>query len=195
MDDPLDLLFVWTWERMPWLASIPRQQLAPADILVARRLSHHPRTRTWMYRSAASIRHAIDFMEETEWFANTDMHSPSLWQHKPYQLTHIAILFAEYSPMIGTGYNGGTDVTVVCEIGTCNQSLTLPRLPITRVGTLDHTGYSESIWDDLLTFISRQDLRPSSVPELDFQKAPIQIWLFEQKDLRIEGRIIVIWFM
>ncbi|KAA0063999.1 small nuclear ribonucleoprotein E-like [Cucumis melo var. makuwa] len=26
--------------------------------------------------------------------------------------------------------------------------------------------------------------------ELDFQKARIQIWLFEQKDLRIEGRII-----
>ncbi|RYR25424.1 hypothetical protein Ahy_B02g059151 [Arachis hypogaea] len=37
MDGPLDLLFVWVWERMPRLASIPRHQLAPAEIPVARR--------------------------------------------------------------------------------------------------------------------------------------------------------------
>ncbi|KAL4371253.1 hypothetical protein AHAS_Ahas06G0147300 [Arachis hypogaea] len=48
------------------------------------------------------------------------------WQHKPYQLTHIAILFGEFSTMTGTGfmmngYNDGvTAATVVCEIGVCN---------------------------------------------------------------------------
>ncbi|KAL4327561.1 hypothetical protein AHAS_Ahas13G0112400 [Arachis hypogaea] len=66
-------------ERMPWLAPIPRQQL-----------SHHPGPDTWMSTSTASIKHAIDFMEEghwchssvsngflrTEWFTNTDMHNP-----------------------------------------------------------------------------------------------------------------------
>ncbi|KAL4292913.1 hypothetical protein AHAS_Ahas18G0075600 [Arachis hypogaea] len=33
MDDTLDLLFVWAWERMPFLVPIPRQWLALADIL------------------------------------------------------------------------------------------------------------------------------------------------------------------
>ncbi|RYR01508.1 hypothetical protein Ahy_B06g080384 [Arachis hypogaea] len=60
MDDPIDLLF----ERMPFLAPIPRQQFALADILVACRWSHHPRTRAWMSRSAMSIRHDIDYMDE-----------------------------------------------------------------------------------------------------------------------------------
>ncbi|XLU22085.1 hypothetical protein S245_058151, partial [Arachis hypogaea] len=64
MDGPLDLLFVWAWERMPFLAPIPRQQLALADIPVARRWSHHPRTRAWISKNVASIRHDIDYMEE-----------------------------------------------------------------------------------------------------------------------------------
>ncbi|KAL4359747.1 hypothetical protein AHAS_Ahas08G0108300 [Arachis hypogaea] len=34
MDDMLDLLFVWAWERMPFLVPIPRQRLASTDILV-----------------------------------------------------------------------------------------------------------------------------------------------------------------
>ncbi|RYR63068.1 hypothetical protein Ahy_A04g020858 [Arachis hypogaea] len=29
MDDPLDLLFAWAWERMPWLAPIPRSYASP----------------------------------------------------------------------------------------------------------------------------------------------------------------------
>ncbi|XP_015973254.1 serine/threonine-protein phosphatase 7 long form homolog [Arachis duranensis] len=67
MDGPLDLLFVWAWERMPFLAPIPRQQLALADIPVARRWSHHPRTRAWISKSVASIRHDIDFKEDFVW--------------------------------------------------------------------------------------------------------------------------------
>ncbi|KAL4294419.1 hypothetical protein AHAS_Ahas18G0226200 [Arachis hypogaea] len=67
MGGPLDLLFVWAWERVPFLAPIPRQRLAPADILVARRWSHPPRTREWMWRSAASVRHDIDYIEEFVW--------------------------------------------------------------------------------------------------------------------------------
>ncbi|RYR61427.1 hypothetical protein Ahy_A04g018602 [Arachis hypogaea] len=76
IDDSLDLLFVWTWERMPFLVPIPRQQFAPANLSVAR--SHHPLTRAWMSRSAASIKHDIDYMDETEWFASMGMHSPPL---------------------------------------------------------------------------------------------------------------------
>ncbi|KAL4364913.1 hypothetical protein AHAS_Ahas07G0053600 [Arachis hypogaea] len=49
---------------MPFLVPIPRQQLAPAEIPVARRWSHHPRTRAWMSRRAASIRHDKDYMKE-----------------------------------------------------------------------------------------------------------------------------------
>ncbi|XP_025630542.1 serine/threonine-protein phosphatase 7 long form homolog [Arachis hypogaea] len=67
MDGPLDLLFVWAWERMPRLAPIPRHQLALAEILVARRWSHHPQARKWMARIQANIRHAINIMEEFVW--------------------------------------------------------------------------------------------------------------------------------
>ncbi|RYR75598.1 hypothetical protein Ahy_A01g000157 [Arachis hypogaea] len=35
MGGSLDLLFVWAWECMLWLAPIPRQQLAPVDIPMA----------------------------------------------------------------------------------------------------------------------------------------------------------------
>ncbi|QHO16777.1 Putative oligosaccharide biosynthesis protein [Arachis hypogaea] len=48
MDGPLNLLFVWAWERMPCLAPVPRQTIPPAEIPVARR-------------------HDIDYMQEFEW--------------------------------------------------------------------------------------------------------------------------------
>ncbi|XLU60401.1 hypothetical protein S245_019610, partial [Arachis hypogaea] len=35
MDSPLNLLFVWAWERMPCLSPIPRHILPPAEIPVA----------------------------------------------------------------------------------------------------------------------------------------------------------------
>ncbi|KAL4394391.1 hypothetical protein AHAS_Ahas02G0147300 [Arachis hypogaea] len=37
MDDPFNLLFVWTLERISWIAPIPRQQLALVEIPVAQR--------------------------------------------------------------------------------------------------------------------------------------------------------------
>ncbi|KAL4371522.1 hypothetical protein AHAS_Ahas06G0174200 [Arachis hypogaea] len=37
MNGPLNLLFVWAWERMPCLAPVPRQTLPPTEISVARR--------------------------------------------------------------------------------------------------------------------------------------------------------------
>ncbi|KAL4336694.1 hypothetical protein AHAS_Ahas12G0035800 [Arachis hypogaea] len=40
MDGPLNLLFVWVWERMPCLAPVPRQTLPPAEIPVAMRTDH-----------------------------------------------------------------------------------------------------------------------------------------------------------
>ncbi|RYR02458.1 hypothetical protein Ahy_B06g081251 isoform D [Arachis hypogaea] len=40
MDDPLNLLFVWAWERMPCIAPILRQTLPPAEIPVAMRTDH-----------------------------------------------------------------------------------------------------------------------------------------------------------
>ncbi|RYR24683.1 hypothetical protein Ahy_B02g058200 [Arachis hypogaea] len=38
IDEPLDLLFALVWERMLWLALIPRHQLAPTEIPVARQI-------------------------------------------------------------------------------------------------------------------------------------------------------------
>ncbi|RYR43497.1 hypothetical protein Ahy_A08g039899 isoform E [Arachis hypogaea] len=37
MDGPLNLLFVWAWERMPCIAPVPRNTLPPAEIPVAKR--------------------------------------------------------------------------------------------------------------------------------------------------------------
>ncbi|RYR51832.1 hypothetical protein Ahy_A06g026798 isoform I [Arachis hypogaea] len=37
MDDPLNLLFVWTWERMPCISPVSRHILSPAEIPVAMR--------------------------------------------------------------------------------------------------------------------------------------------------------------
>ncbi|KAL4276482.1 hypothetical protein AHAS_Ahas20G0211600 [Arachis hypogaea] len=67
---------------MSFLVPIPRQQLASADIPVARRWSHHPRTRAWMSRSTASIRHDIDNMEDFVWWPYIGIIMPAeLHQH------------------------------------------------------------------------------------------------------------------
>ncbi|KAL4350087.1 hypothetical protein AHAS_Ahas10G0106900 [Arachis hypogaea] len=61
---------------MSFLASIPRQQLAPANVLVACRWSYHPRTKAWMSRSVASIRHDINYMDEFVWRPYIDIITP-----------------------------------------------------------------------------------------------------------------------
>ncbi|KAL4337765.1 hypothetical protein AHAS_Ahas12G0142900 [Arachis hypogaea] len=38
MDSPLNRLLIQVWERMSWIAPVPRQHIAPAKIPVARRL-------------------------------------------------------------------------------------------------------------------------------------------------------------
>ncbi|QHO02433.1 uncharacterized protein DS421_13g423760 [Arachis hypogaea] len=148
MDDPLDLLFAWAWERMRWLAPILRHQLAPAEIPM-----ESSSTAPKMVRyDSASIRHAIDFMEERSYVGiiiPADLHAHidvCDTQYKPYRLTRIAILFVEYSTMTGAGFktngynNGITATTVVYEIEVYNQLSTSPCLPIPGVSTLDHTG-------------------------------------------------------
>ncbi|RYR67069.1 hypothetical protein Ahy_A03g013311 [Arachis hypogaea] len=60
MDGPLNLLFVWAWERMPCLAPVPRQTLPPAEIPVARRWSHSERTTAWSSKTVETFRHDID---------------------------------------------------------------------------------------------------------------------------------------
>ncbi|QHO40936.1 uncharacterized protein DS421_5g141400 [Arachis hypogaea] len=67
MDGPLNLLFVWAWERMPFLAPVPRQTLPPAQIPVAMRWSHSKRTTAWLSKTVETFRHDIDYMEEFEW--------------------------------------------------------------------------------------------------------------------------------
>ncbi|RYR26465.1 hypothetical protein Ahy_B02g060705 [Arachis hypogaea] len=66
MDSPLDLLFAWVWEHMSCLAPIPRHRLAPAEIPVAYGVIIHG-SKIWRDRTQASIRHAINFMEEFVW--------------------------------------------------------------------------------------------------------------------------------
>ncbi|XP_025678928.1 serine/threonine-protein phosphatase 7 long form homolog [Arachis hypogaea] len=60
MDGPLNLLFVWAWERMPCLAPVPRQTLPPAEIPVARRWSHSERTTAWSSKTVETFMHDID---------------------------------------------------------------------------------------------------------------------------------------
>ncbi|RYR51833.1 hypothetical protein Ahy_A06g026798 isoform A [Arachis hypogaea] len=67
MDDPLNLLFVWTWERMPCISPVSRHILSPAEIPVAMRWSHSDRSTTWLEKTVVTFRHDIDYMQEFEW--------------------------------------------------------------------------------------------------------------------------------
>ncbi|XLU20389.1 hypothetical protein S245_056455, partial [Arachis hypogaea] len=68
MDGPLNLLFVWAWERMPCIAPVPRHILPPAEIPVAMRWSHSERSTTWLEKTVVTFRHDIDYMQEQfEW--------------------------------------------------------------------------------------------------------------------------------
>ncbi|RYR51834.1 hypothetical protein Ahy_A06g026798 isoform B [Arachis hypogaea] len=64
MDDPLNLLFVWTWERMPCISPVSRHILSPAEIPVAMRWSHSDRSTTWLEKTVVTFRHDIDYMQE-----------------------------------------------------------------------------------------------------------------------------------
>ncbi|RYR79208.1 hypothetical protein Ahy_A01g004040 isoform B [Arachis hypogaea] len=64
MDVPLNLLFVWVWERMLCIAPIPRHTLPPAEIPVAMRWSHSEWTTSWLAKTVARFRHDIDYMQE-----------------------------------------------------------------------------------------------------------------------------------
>ncbi|RYQ98730.1 hypothetical protein Ahy_B07g086489 [Arachis hypogaea] len=64
MDDPLNILFVWTWERMPCIVPVPRQYLPAADVPVARRWSHFKRISAWLSKTTTTFRQEIDYMKE-----------------------------------------------------------------------------------------------------------------------------------
>ncbi|RYR64263.1 hypothetical protein Ahy_A03g010393 [Arachis hypogaea] len=64
IDGPLNLLFVWTWERMSCIAPVPRQHLSAANIQVARRWSHSSRSTAWLSKTTAIFRQKIDYMDE-----------------------------------------------------------------------------------------------------------------------------------
>ncbi|XP_057720142.1 protein MAIN-LIKE 2-like [Arachis stenosperma] len=66
MDGPLNLLFVWAWERMPCLAPVPRQTLPPAMIPVSMRWSYSERTTAWSSKNVETFRHDIDYMQEAK---------------------------------------------------------------------------------------------------------------------------------
>ncbi|QHO01909.1 uncharacterized protein DS421_13g419240 [Arachis hypogaea] len=55
MDGPLILLFVWAWERMPFMAPIPRNQLLDIGVPLARRWSHWRRHTRYTRRSTAQF--------------------------------------------------------------------------------------------------------------------------------------------
>ncbi|XP_015943954.1 serine/threonine-protein phosphatase 7 long form homolog [Arachis duranensis] len=64
MDGPLNLLFVWAWERMPCIAPVPRHILPLAEIPVAMRWSHSERSAAWLEKTVETFRHDIDYMQE-----------------------------------------------------------------------------------------------------------------------------------
>ncbi|KAL4381934.1 hypothetical protein AHAS_Ahas04G0183100 [Arachis hypogaea] len=123
MDGPLDLLFVWALERMPFLAPISRQQLISADIPVACGvIIHEPRSEC--RGSTTSIRHDINYMEEfvdnhTSTSSSQPNYLPTLmcvtW---PSLLISIVILFGEYSAMI---WSTILDVWIQ-QLGNCRNS-------------------------------------------------------------------------
>ncbi|XP_025610732.2 protein MAIN-LIKE 1-like [Arachis hypogaea] len=67
MDGPLNLLFVWAWERMPCISPVPRHILPPAEIPAAMRWSHSERSTAWLEKTVVTFRHDIDYMQEFEW--------------------------------------------------------------------------------------------------------------------------------
>ncbi|RYR24893.1 hypothetical protein Ahy_B02g058470 isoform C [Arachis hypogaea] len=69
MDNPLNLLFVWAWERMPCIAPVPRQYLPVADVSVAWRWSHFEQTVAWLSKTTAIFRQEIDYIKEVNVFA------------------------------------------------------------------------------------------------------------------------------
>ncbi|RYR79214.1 hypothetical protein Ahy_A01g004040 isoform G [Arachis hypogaea] len=72
MDVPLNLLFVWVWERMLCIAPIPRHTLPPAEIPVAMRWSHSEWTTSWLAKTVARFRHDIDYMQEVNIYGSCD---------------------------------------------------------------------------------------------------------------------------
>ncbi|XP_057728089.1 serine/threonine-protein phosphatase 7 long form homolog [Arachis stenosperma] len=62
MDGPLILLFVWAWERMPFLAPIPRDQLSNIGVPLARWWSHWRRHTRYIRRPTAHFRRGLDDM-------------------------------------------------------------------------------------------------------------------------------------
>ncbi|XP_025703580.1 serine/threonine-protein phosphatase 7 long form homolog [Arachis hypogaea] len=76
MDGPLNLLFVWAWERMPCIAPVPRHILPLAEIPVAMRWSHSERSAAWLEKTVETFRHDIDYMQEFEWWPYEGMIVP-----------------------------------------------------------------------------------------------------------------------
>ncbi|KAL4288549.1 serine/threonine-protein phosphatase 7 long form homolog [Arachis hypogaea] len=72
MDGPLNLLFVWAWERMSCIAPVLRQTLPPAEIPVAMRWSHSKWTTAWLSKATARFRYDIDYMEEVNIYDSFD---------------------------------------------------------------------------------------------------------------------------
>ncbi|XP_072054411.1 serine/threonine-protein phosphatase 7 long form homolog [Arachis hypogaea] len=76
MDGPLNLLFVWAWERMPCISPVPRHILPPAEIPVAMRWSHAERSTAWLEKTVVTFRVDIDYMQEFEWRPYQGMNIP-----------------------------------------------------------------------------------------------------------------------
>ncbi|RYR22589.1 hypothetical protein Ahy_B03g067892 [Arachis hypogaea] len=97
MDDPLNLLFIWAWERMPCIAPVPRHTLPPAEIPVAMRWSHLEWTIAWLSKTVAIFRHDIDYRDRSEapltsWCmepqTKMDSNTQTSLAHEYYVLSH-----------------------------------------------------------------------------------------------------------
>ncbi|KAL4329958.1 hypothetical protein AHAS_Ahas13G0352100 [Arachis hypogaea] len=64
MDGPLNLLFVWAWERLPCIASIPKQFLPLAEIPFVMRWNHSYQNKAWLSKIVEVFRQKIDNMDE-----------------------------------------------------------------------------------------------------------------------------------
>ncbi|MED6170826.1 hypothetical protein PIB30_034820 [Stylosanthes scabra] len=60
MDDPPTLLIALEWERMPWIAPIPRYELGPPHVSLANKWNRWPRRHNYRVNPEQDFKKEID---------------------------------------------------------------------------------------------------------------------------------------
>ncbi|RYR43021.1 hypothetical protein Ahy_A08g039448 [Arachis hypogaea] len=98
MDGPPILLFVWAWERMPFLTPIPRDQLVDVSIQLAQRWCHWRRHTRYTRRPIERFRRALDDME----FDDGEIYSEwvNRWRFDRYNTLQLGEEIIDFHPLL-----------------------------------------------------------------------------------------------